>query len=105
MGRLTPPPPFPTQAASALASLPAVVWVSANKDLWAVPDSEFIAHESVPVYKSAWKTYSRSAGIKWGPRVCVCHVADDTGRMNWRGTNHSPGESAAKAEFDSIQRS
>lgn len=60
--------PLPTQAASSLARVPAVVWVSAHKDLWAGPDSEFIAHESLPVYRSAWKTYSRSAGIKWGPQ-------------------------------------
>lgn len=63
---------LPHQARSLFAGVPAVVWVSANKDLWAVPDSGFITHELLPVYRSARKTHSGSAGIKWGPQgVCA----------------------------------
>lgn len=67
-------PPPPTRQHLPLRGVPAAVWVSANKDLWAVPDSGFIALELLPVYRSAGKTHSRSAGIKWGPQGrCVSH--------------------------------
>ena len=36
------------------------------KDFWAVPDPGFTVHELLPVYRSAGKTYFRSAGRSHG---------------------------------------
>lgn len=41
-----------------------------------------------------------------GPPGGVCVTwSDDTGRINWRRANHSPGESEVKEVFDSVQQS
>ena len=96
-------PPPPGRVSLGWSSSCCLGWC---KDLWDVPDPEFTAHRLLPVCRSAGKTHSRSAGIKWGtPHQGGVTWSDYTDRINWRGANHSPGESGAKAEFDSIQQS
>ena len=80
MGRLT-HSPSPSRQHLPWPGFQLVSGLVQTKTFGLLPDSEFIASEPLPLYRSPAKTHSRSAGIKWGPQgVCVSR-----GLMTWAG--------------------
>lgn len=95
--------PFPLQAASPLAGVPAVVWIGAK--IFALSQIWDLQPMGSPQFTGELERHSRSAGIKqgkplgsWGDSVTW---SDDKGRINWREANRSPGK--AQPEQNLIQ--